>query len=328
MVTTSGGIADEEEGNVLGRIIDPVKLVGLGFGDCRDVGGPADDRPTIRRGFPNHGVQLFGEFAQRSRFSAPPAFFEDDVALSVKLAEDRMENSVGFHPHPKFEFIRWDVDKVSSEVFGGERVHLRTTVSGVDAIEFVFDQNFALLGNQLIEFLFELFIAPALIFGFEKIVDFAEAIFGAHFLFFFAHLIAKLFLRGYDFEVLLIVFGANGRRAFEHHVFKKVGDASDAGAFIRAADMGNPTASEGGFVVALDHKQAHAIGELFLDYGDLLAVHGQCGTNRIKKNQKAFISKSCEVFHNPTSISVFPESVLTLLQGWSITNKFRCGTRV
>ena len=47
-------ISHEDERDILRRIIDPVKLVRLRFGNRRDVRRPAYDRPGVRTRFPEH----------------------------------------------------------------------------------------------------------------------------------------------------------------------------------------------------------------------------------------------------------------------------------
>ena len=100
--------------------------------------------------------------------------------------------------------------------------------AAVDAVELVLDQDLALLGDQLVELLLQFAVARRLVLRLEQVVDFAAAIRRAHLPLLLAHLVADAFLLGDDFEVLLVILRADGRRALEHHVLEEVRDAGHA----------------------------------------------------------------------------------------------------
>src|SRR4029079_16891582 len=70
--------------------------------------------------------------------------------------------------------------------------------------------------------------------------------------------------------ILIVILSADGGSAFEHHVLEEVSGAGNAGALVGAAHVCHPAAGDGGFVVALDHEDAHAVGESFFDDRNLL----------------------------------------------------------
>ena len=152
-------VAHENERDVLRRIIDRVELVGLRLGDRRDVRRPAHDRPGVGRGFPEHRVELLLELAQRRRIRPHPPLLEHHVALGIELAEDRVQDAVRLHPHPQLQLVGRHGDEVGGHVLGREGVHARAARPAVDPVELVLDQDVALLGNELVELLFQLAIA-------------------------------------------------------------------------------------------------------------------------------------------------------------------------
>ena len=263
-------VADEDQGDVLRRVVEGVKFIGLLLGNGRDVGGPADDRPLIRVGNPHHGFIDLVELAQRRGLGAHPAFLEDDIALGVELAKDGAQETLGLHPHPKLELVRRHGDEVAREVSGGEGVHARGAAGGIDAIELVLHENLALRLDELLEFLLQLAIARRLALGLLHVLDVTPTPRGAHEHFLLADLIAELLLRVDDLEVLLVILGAERGRALEHHVLEEMRDARDAGPLVRAADMRDPSASNGRVIVPLDHEDAKTIGQRFLDDVHLL----------------------------------------------------------
>ena len=49
--------------------------------------------------------------------------------------------------------------------------------------------------------------------------------------------------------------------AFEHHVFEKMGDAGNSGAFIDRTDFGDPATSHIGVALLLNEQELHAVFE-------------------------------------------------------------------
>ena len=114
-----------------------------------------------------------------------------------------------------------------------------------------------------------------------------------HLGFFGPHLVADFFLLGENFLIFLVVSRANGRRAFEHHVFEQVRDPGDAGAFIRAADVRDPAPGDGRIIVSFDHEQRNAVGESFFNDVNFLSG-GRCHERELqnrngKEGQGVFI---------------------------------------
>ncbi len=131
-----------------------------------------------------------------------------------------MEEALRFHPHPEFQLVGRNHHKISGHVLGCERIHTGTAVARINAIEFVFDQDVALVGNQLVKLRLEFLVTRRLVFQFLRVVDFATPPGLAHFAIFFAHLIAQFFLGIDDFEIFFVILCPNGRRSFEHHVLE------------------------------------------------------------------------------------------------------------
>ena len=278
-------VADQHEGDVLRRVVGGVEFIGLRLADRGNVRGPADDRPAIGVGDPEHGVELFLGAAQGRGLRAHAPLFEDDVALGVELAEDGVELPLAFHPHPKLELVGGDGDEVSGDILGREGVHAGGAGGGVDLVELILHENLALGGDQLLEFLVQLLVALCLILGLEQVVNFAATIRGAHFLLLLAHQIADALLLGDDLLVFFVVGSAQRGRALEHHVLKQVRHAGDAGAFVGAADFGDPAARYSRFALAFEHEDLHAVGERFFDDARLLRL-GRCAGDKQRRDEE------------------------------------------
>ena len=82
-------VADQNQRDVLRRIVQCVKLVSLRLGDGRDIRRPADHWPAVRMRLPEHRLERFLKFAKRRGLGAHAALLEHHVALGVKLAEHR-----------------------------------------------------------------------------------------------------------------------------------------------------------------------------------------------------------------------------------------------
>ncbi len=106
--------------------------------------------------------------------------------------------------------------------------------------------------------------------GVGWVVDEADAKLFGELRFLLADLCLELIEPGDDLKVSLDVFGSEGVRALEHHVFKQVRDAGDARALIDGADPGDPTAGDVRITLARDQQQSHAVVEDMLLYLDLL----------------------------------------------------------
>ena len=116
-------VTHENEREVLRLVVQGVEFVGLFLGNGRDVAGPSNHRPVVGVGVPEHGIELFGKFANRGRFGAHPPLFEHDVAFGIELAKHGPEQALALHPHPQLQLIGRDGDVVGRHVLGGEGVH-------------------------------------------------------------------------------------------------------------------------------------------------------------------------------------------------------------
>ena len=195
-------VADQDQRDVLRRVVGAVVGVCLRLRDRRDVGGPADDRPAVRVRLPEERLEALFELSERGRFRAHAALLEDDVALRVELAEDRVEEAVRLHPHPELELVRRHRDEVTGHVFVGERVHPGASGGRVDPVELVLDQDLPLFPDQLVELLLELSIVRGLVLRLQEVVDLAAPVRGAHLRLLLAHFFAEKL--DADFEVIWV----------------------------------------------------------------------------------------------------------------------------
>ena len=181
-----------------------------------------------------------------------------------------MQNALGLHPHPQLKLVGGHIDEIGRHILGGEGVHARAARPAVNPVELILDQYVALLSDEPVEVLLQLAIPRGLVLRLKQVVNGAVAILHAHLAFFQAHFIAHAFLRGDDFQVLLIVLSADGGRPLEHHVLEEVRNAGDAEAFVGAPDVRHPAARDGRFIVPFDQQKPHPIAEILLDDGDFL----------------------------------------------------------
>src|SRR5262245_60223839 len=79
-------------------------------------------------------------------------------------------------------------------------------------------------------------------------------------------------------------------------------DSSDAGAFVGAADVGNPTSGNGGFIATFHHEQAHAIGEILFDNRHFLRVQGSYQPGKEQQTNGKMKSDSVVHTRNPMRI--------------------------
>ena len=265
-------VAHQKQRDVLRGVVNAVELVRLRLGNGRNVRGPADRGPLVRMRFPEHGLERLLKLAQRSGFRPHAALLEHDIALRVKFAKDRAQQTLRFHPAPQLQFVGRHRDEVGGQVLGRERVHAGAARGGVDPVEFVFHQDLPLFCHQFVELFLQLPVSLRLVFRLLQVVYLPAPPGGAHLRHLLAHPLANPFLFGDDFEVLLVVLGADRRRAFEHHVLEQVRHAGDTGPFVGAADVRHPAARDGRFIVPLHHQQLHPIGKLLLDDRDLLSL--------------------------------------------------------
>ena len=221
---------------------------------------------------PHHRLVRLGELAERRRFRPHPALLEHHVALRVKLPEHRTQQPLRLHPHPQLQLVLRHRDEVARQVRGRERVHPRRTARRVEPVPLVLHDDLPLLRDQPVELLLQLLVTRRLVLRLLQVIDLATPPRRAHLRLLQAHRIAQLLLLGDDPQILLVILRAHRRRALEHHVLEEMRDARDAGPFIRAADVGNPAAGDGGIVVPFDHEHAHSVGQGFFDDGDLLRL--------------------------------------------------------
>ena len=296
-------VTDQYKRDVLRRVMERIKGVGLRLGDGRDVRWPADHRPAVRVRLPKQRLERFLEFAQRRRLGAHAALLEHHVALGVKLPEHRPQQPLRLHPRPKLELVRRHGDEVAGHVVGGEGVHAGGAGGGVDAVELVLDEHLALRGDQLVELGLEFAVALGLVFRLGQVVDLAAPEGQAHLGLLPAHGVAHHFLLLDDLGVALGIARADGRRALEHHVLEEVRDTGDAGPLVHAADARHPAAGDGRRVVPLDHEQLHAVGERALLDRHLLRLakrhrgEGEGQAKRLAKRPAAGSSGFCFRVH-------------------------------
>ncbi len=220
--------------------------------------------------FPDHRLEGFLEFAQRRRVGAHAAFFVDHVPFGIEFAEDRVQKALALHPAPEFQFVGRHRDEIRGHVLRGEGVHAGTARSGINPVKFVFHENVALFGNELLKFLVQFLEARRAILRLNTDCRFPPAARRRAVWPVPPHGAAQLFLLGDDLKILGVVPGANRRRAFEHHVLEQMRNAGDARMFVGAAHVRHPTTGNRGIVRALDQQHAHAVGQGLLDHRHLL----------------------------------------------------------
>jgi hypothetical protein len=104
--------------------------------------------------------------------------------------------------------------------------------------------------------------------GLGDVVDLATAVGGAQLGDLGAHVLHHRFLLVDQLRVQRVVAGADDVRALEHHVLEQVGDAGDARALVRRADVGDPAARHRGREMTRHQQHAHAVVEhVLLDRG-------------------------------------------------------------
>ncbi len=64
--------------------------------------------------------------------------------------------------------------------------------------------------------------------------------------------------------IQVCIFYTNRMGAFEHHVFKQMGNAGDTGTLVGGTDMGNPAGGDHRCTRALYHQKAHTIVQAML----------------------------------------------------------------
>ena len=296
-------VANKNECDVLRGVVERIKLVGLSFGDGRNVRRPANHRPAVGVRFPKKRLERLLKFTQRGGLGAHAALFEHNIALGIKFAEHRSQQAFRLHPRPKLKLVRRHSDEIAGHVVGGEGVHAGRAGGGVNAVELVFDEHFAMRVDQFLELDLEFAITLGFVFRLGQVIDFAPPQGQTHFTLLQAHGIAHLLLLFDDLGVALGIARANGRRTLEHHVLEEVRDAGDARPLVHAADARHPAAGDGGRAVSLDHQQFHAVGEgAFLDRYLLRQTGRQTSetdrqAKRLAKRSAVGVLYSCFCFH-------------------------------
>ena len=140
-------VSHQDGGEILRGVVDCEKIVGILLGNGGDIRWPANHRPMIRGRLPEERREFLGKLAQRGGISAHPAFLEHHVTLGVKLAEHGVEETFGFHPHPKLKFVGGNINKIGGHVLAGKGVHLGAASAFIDQVEFILDHQRALPGN-------------------------------------------------------------------------------------------------------------------------------------------------------------------------------------
>ena len=280
-------VADQDQRDVLRRVVGLVKLIRLRLGNRGNVRGPSDHGPAVGMRFPKQRLERLGEFAQRRGLGAHPALLVHHVALGVELAEHRPQNPLRLHPHPQLEFVRRHGDVIGGHVRAGEGVHPRAAGGRVNAVELILHQDFAMLDDQFVELFFQLLPARRLGFDLGQVLDFPAPPHRAHLRLLGAHQVADAFLLGHDLEILFVILRADGGRALEHHVLEQMRDAGDARPLVARADARDPATRDGRFIRPLDHEQTHAVGQRALDHRDLLGAERTGPTKKKKRHRGA-----------------------------------------
>ena len=140
--------------NIVGRM----KPLGVLSREALEVAHVTYDGLLVRMGEERRGAELFYETPARAAIGAQAALFHDDVALFVKLAENRVEEPIGFEASPELDLIRWQGVKVNGGIGAG---------GGIQAHAAFAIDNFAelVLDHELIGLLLSLF--PGLFQGLE-----------------------------------------------------------------------------------------------------------------------------------------------------------------
>ncbi|OQC23387.1 MAG: hypothetical protein BWX68_02818 [Verrucomicrobia bacterium ADurb.Bin063] len=263
-------IAHQDECDVLGRIIRGVELIRLRLGNGQQIRGPADHRPGVGRGFPEHGVELLLELAQRRGFDPQPPLFKHHIPLGVKLAENRVEQPLGLHPRPQLQLVGRHDNEIGRQVLGGKGVHPRTALAAIQAVKLVFNQQRALLVHQPAKLLFQLAVAGGAALGLARIRPRALQVGGAHLPLLLPHRLADPLLRGDNLQVARVIRGADRPGALEHHVLEEMRDAGHARPLVRAAHMRHPAPRHRRLVVPRHQQHPHPVGQVLLLHRNLL----------------------------------------------------------
>ena len=176
-----------------------------------------------------------------------------------------MIHALGFQPHPQLQLVRWHAAKIGGHVLHGECVQAGSAIGEVNFPELVFDENLSLRLDEGLELFLQFAVARGPVFRLQQVVNLSAADLAAHLGFLVAHFVADFFLRGENLQIVFCIGGADGRRALEHHVFKQMRHAGDAGALVGAADVRDPAAGDARLVVVLDEQEFHAIAKIGFD---------------------------------------------------------------
>ena len=140
----SGGwikVTHNDANKIVGAVVGVPVLHRLVHAVTVEVTGPADHRPRIWAGHPEHAVELLLKYASWRAFRAQAALFVHHIALAVELAEHAVVEAIALHPGPQLKLIAGHIDEVESEVVTGEGIHARATSCRVDLVELILDDR-------------------------------------------------------------------------------------------------------------------------------------------------------------------------------------------
>ena len=247
-------VADDGDDDIRGGVVGVVEELGFGGGDLADLAGPAYVRAAVGVRHVGGSEELLDEAAGWGGVGAQPAFFHDDVAFLVELAQNGMSDATAFEIGPEFEAIGGHAPEVLGGVLAGGGVDADGTVLLGDFGELVGNDELLGRGDGLLDDLLEGgkfggvatddHAALALVGGLGHF-DLGER---------------DLFVR--------VVGGADVGGALEGHVFEHVRESALAAGIIGAAGVDFGVEREDRRFGAFADDQGEAVGQN-LDGGSL-----------------------------------------------------------
>jgi hypothetical protein len=107
--------------------------------------------------------------------------------------------------------------------------------------------------SQLIHLVKEFLVMGGTELGIVSVLDLSQALFIHQFQFFLPDFGADLVHLLHDLQVFVDVLGSDHMSSFEHHVFKQMRKACNAGPLVDGADAGNPAGGDVGIALARHH---------------------------------------------------------------------------
>ena len=239
----------DRDNHVGGHVVRVKEFLSLGGGEGVEVGYPSYRGPMVRMG----GKCLFGELlkqaAERIAVGPHAAFFDDYIALFIKLAQHGMQEAFGFEVSPQLETIHGKRVVIFGLVVTGGGVHVLATVLFNELAEGVADDVFVGLRDGVFPGLFELL--QLCVIAANRLVALCEV--GG---------VGNLdLLQGRLFGG--VIGGADFVGALECHVLEHMRQAGGPQGILRGTSIHQSKKGENrGFGTLADHER-EAIGQLF-----------------------------------------------------------------